>query len=99
MNRAEAMKASWARRKAEGTVVKYKKKKRKKGKWSKMARAKHSVRMKERFAAKNKAAVSVVTTNKLTVMERLDIIDHHNQAIRQQLGGFNGREVSGVQEV
>ena len=62
-------------------------KRKKKGSWSAKARAMHSVRMKERFASKKRVAKDVVTTNKLTVKERLDIIDHHTLAIRQQLGG------------
>jgi len=85
MDRSEAMKASWARRKAEGW--KPEGKKRKKGKWSKIARIKHSVRMKERFAAKQADPKSVVAINKMSVSERLNIIEHQVNAIRKQIGG------------
>ena len=61
-------------------------KRKQKGKWSKRAKERHSIRMKERFAAKKKVAQSVVTTNKLSLNERLNIITHHIEAIKQQLG-------------
>jgi hypothetical protein len=79
--RSIAMKKAWAKRKANGTD-----KTKKKGKWSKIARAKHSARMKERWAAKNGIAKNVVSTNKMSVNERLNIIEHHCKAIKQQLG-------------
>jgi len=83
--RSEGMKKYWAKKKASGSTKRgpYKKK----GKWSKLARAKHSVRMKERYAAKNSQIGNVVTTNKLSLVERLNIMEHHINAIRQQLGG------------
>jgi phage tail tube protein FII len=86
-NIAEGMKESWKRRKAAGIQIVTRGKSRKKGKWSKLARAKHSVRMKERFAAKQTNAKSVVAINKLSIKERLNIIEHHVNSIRQQLGG------------
>ena len=86
--KSEAMKKYWAEKKENGSTKRGPYKKRlKKGKWSKMARAKHSVRMKERWSAKNKVAKDVLTTNKLSLIERLAIIDHQTNAIRQQLGG------------
>ena len=81
---SEGMKKRWAERKAQGQT-----RRKKKGKWSKLARAKHSVRMKERWANKNKVAQNVVSTNKLTITERLNIIEHHCKAIKQQLGLSN----------
>jgi hypothetical protein len=58
------------------------------GKWSKIARAKHSARMKERFAVKNTSnPANLLTTNKLSVKERINIIEHHLGSIKQQLGG------------
>jgi hypothetical protein len=57
------------------------------GKWSKRAREMQSVRMKERFAARKASEVSQpLTTNKLSVKERLDSIIHHVECIKQQLG-------------
>jgi hypothetical protein len=65
-------------------------KRKRKGAWSKRARELHSVRMKERYAQRKKAGLvgtnNVASTNKLTVTERLDIIEHHTKSIRQQLG-------------
>lgn len=58
----------------------------KKGKWSKAARERQSVRMKERFSKNGSPFKSLVSTNKLSIGERLTIIEHHSSAIRQQLG-------------
>jgi len=67
-------------------LMKRKDSRKKKGKWSRLAKAKHSVRMKERWAAKQESK-DVVSTNKLTINERLNSIEHHCKAIKQQLGG------------
>jgi len=55
-------------------------------KWSAKAKKNQSNRMKEYWALKNKIAKKVVSTNKLSIKERLNIIEHHSKAIKQQLG-------------
>jgi hypothetical protein len=94
--RSEAMKESWARRKAEGAPIKTRGKK-KKGTWSKRARREHSIRMKERFAAKKQVeevtSVQVESqreTSSLTITQRLDLIVGQIGRIREQIGGASG---------
>ena len=57
------------------------------GKWSKKAREMHSVRMKERFAAR-KAAASIVnvSTEKATIKDALESIINAAEYIKKQLG-------------
>jgi hypothetical protein len=92
--RSEAMKESWARRKAEGAPIKTRGKK-KKGTWSKRARREHSIRMKERFAAKKQVeeVTSVQVESQrasLTITQRLDLIVGQIGRIREQIGGASG---------
>ena len=54
--------------------------------WTEKAKKKQSKRMKRKWALKNKVAKRVVSTNKLSIKERLIIIEHHSKAIRQQIG-------------
>jgi len=96
---SERMKASWARRKATGMVRKYKKRKKVKGSWSKAAKMKQSVRMKERW--KTKEALKLIgaspvqleehkASDALTITQRLDLIVSQISRIREQIGGANG---------
>jgi hypothetical protein len=57
-----------------------------KPKWTAKSKKQQSIRMKEYWASKNKVAKKVVSTNKLSIKERLNIIEHHSKAIKQQLG-------------
>lgn len=57
------------------------------GKWSKKARERHSVRMKERFKAKMESGqISPINNKSLTIKDRLNIIETQVQAIRKELG-------------
>ena len=68
----------------------YERKAKKKGKWSKLARAKHSVRMKERWKNKNQTRVAVPANGQaVTIGQRLDIIDDQTARIREQIGAFS----------
>jgi hypothetical protein len=55
-------------------------------KWTPKAKKAQSNRMREYWAKKNGVAKRVVSTNKLSINERLNIIEHHSKAIKQQLG-------------
>ena len=99
---SEAMKASWARRKAEGTVRKYKKRAKVKGAWSKKAKEQQSIRLKAYWKAKmqnttstggdNNVTFTPVThsSDSLTITQRLDLIVSQISRIREQIGGTNG---------
>jgi len=55
MNRSEAMKAMWAKKKANGTL-KNKKKRKVKGAWSKKAKERQSIRLKAYHKGKTEAS-------------------------------------------
>jgi hypothetical protein len=59
----------------------------KKGKWSKIAREKHSVRMKERWKAKN-GHKAPTNGQVLTIGQRLDLIEDQCARIREQISMF-----------
>ena len=58
----------------------------KKGKWSKIAKANHSVRMKERWKAKRAQPGFEAGIDKVSIKERLIIIENQAKAILQQMG-------------
>ena len=61
LKQSEVMKASWAKRKADGTVRKYKKRVKVKGAWSKKAKEQQSIRLKAYWKAKLQNTSPTVT--------------------------------------
>ena len=98
MNRSDAMKAMWAKKRANGTM-KNKKKYKKKGAWSKKAKERQSIRLKAYHKGKMEttgkkfkmpsieAGASVGAKSRLlSVMTKLHEVSQEIVAISEQLG-------------
>ena len=84
--RSAAMKAYWAKRRAEGKTKRGPYKKKGNKGWTEEKRKEQSDVMKEAFAARKGVYAAKLSVNKLSINERLNIIEHHCNAIKQQLG-------------
>jgi len=83
---SEAMKAYWAKKRAEGNVKRGPYKPKGAKGWSEEKRKAQSETMKEAFAARAGVHAAKVSVNKLSIKERLNIIEHHANAIKTQMG-------------